>query len=90
MDEQKIQEIRKRVGHRIKLYRVDRNLDQGDLAARIGMKQSQLSEIERGIRSLKVEQLVEIAEALDCTSAELLAGLPGEKGKRAAPDTVLT
>ncbi len=60
------------MGHRIKVCRVDRELNQGELAERIGMKQAQLSEIERGIRSLRVEQLVAIAEALDCSAADLL------------------
>ncbi len=64
--------IRKRVGHRIKVMRVDRNLKQEELAALINMRAPQLSEIERGIRSLRVDQLMEIAQALKCSASYLL------------------
>ena len=47
-------------------------MQQGELAEAIGMKQSQLSEIERGIRSLRVEQLMVIVKVLRCSVSHLL------------------
>lgn len=75
-----VQEIRKRVGHRIKVRRVDKDMDQGELAAKIGMTQAQLSGVENGKRPIRVDQLFAIAEVLDCSASYLL----GEEDRRAA------
>jgi len=73
------QENRKQLGKRIKVRRAERDMNQGELAARIGMKQSQLSLVERGLLGLSVDQLRAIANALGCTGAYLL----GEEKKAA-------
>jgi transcriptional regulator with XRE-family HTH domain len=64
--------MRERVGHRIKVRRVDMKMQQGELAEGIGMKQAQLSEIERGMRPLRVDQLMMIAQVLKCSASHLL------------------
>jgi transcriptional regulator with XRE-family HTH domain len=74
------QEIRKRLGHRIKVRRVEKDLNQAELAAKVGMLQTQLSDIERGVRPLYVDQLITLAEALDCPASYLL----GEEARRVA------
>ena len=66
------QDLKQQVGHRIKVRRVDCRLKQGELASRIGMKQGQLSQVERGLLGLSVSQLVAIARALDCQVSDLL------------------
>ena len=73
------QENRKQLGKRIKMQRVEKDLNQAELAAKIHMKQSQLSQVERGLLGLRVDQLRAIAKALDCTAAYLL----GEEKKAA-------
>ena len=66
------QDIKKQLGHRIKVRRVDCRLKQEELADRIGMNQGQLSQVERGLLGLSVSQLVAIARALDCGVSDLL------------------
>ena len=65
-------QIRKEVGHRIKVRRVECRLRQRDLGDAIGVEQVQISEWERGHRALKVEQLVELAKVLDTTVGYLV------------------
>ncbi len=72
VDEELLAKMRKRLGHRIKVRRVDMEMQQGELAEAIDMKQPQLSQIERGIRSLRVEQLMMIAKVLRCPVSHLL------------------
>ena len=47
-------------------------LSQQELGARIGLDQPAISRMERGQRSVSVEQLVAIAAALDIPVAQLL------------------
>ena len=72
MAEKTLAEFRERVGHRIKVRRVDMKMQQKELAAAVGMRQSQLSEIERGIRPLRVDQLMAFAKVLQCPASHLL------------------
>jgi transcriptional regulator with XRE-family HTH domain len=65
-------DLKTQLGHRIKVRRVDCRLKQEELADRIGMKQGQLSQVERGLLGLSVSQLVAIARALDCQVTDLL------------------
>ncbi|MCC6135192.1 MAG: helix-turn-helix domain-containing protein [Candidatus Contendobacter sp.] len=66
------EDLKKQLGHRIKVRRVDCRLKQEQLADQIGMNQGQLSQIERGLLGLSVSQLVAIARALDCGVSDLL------------------
>jgi transcriptional regulator with XRE-family HTH domain len=76
------QDLKQQLGHRIKVRRVDCRLKQEELASRIGMKQGQLSQVERGLLGLSVFQLVTIARALDCQVSDLLP--PEERPREAA------
>jgi transcriptional regulator with XRE-family HTH domain len=69
--------IDQRVGHRIRVRRVDLTMSQEDLAEALGISQGYLSNLERGQRSLDVKLLERIAQALKCSMAALL----GEEGK---------
>ena len=66
------EDLKKQLGHRIKVRRVDCRLKQEQLADQIGMNQGQLSQIERGLLGLSVSQLVAIPRALDCGVSDLL------------------
>lgn len=66
------QQYRQQLGKRIKVRRTEMDINQGQLAAKIGMKQSQLSLVERGLLGLSVDQLRTIAVVLGCTGAYLL------------------
>lgn len=68
--------VRKQVGHRIKVRRVDLDLQQKELGALLGVPQSQISEWEIGRRALKIEQAMEIAKALKTTVGYLAGESP--------------
>lgn len=67
---------RKQVGHRIKVRRVDLDMQQKELGALVGVPQSQISEWEIGRRALKIEQAMELAKALKTTVGYLAGESP--------------
>ncbi len=66
------EEILKKVGQRVKLLRVSRQLNQGELAERSGMKQSNISSYERGISPFNIVDLFRLAEALECQASDIV------------------
>ena len=66
------QAIRQQVGHRIKVRRVDLNLKQEALGALIGVTQVQISDWEAGRRALRIEQAIQLAQALKTTVGYLV------------------
>ena len=67
-----ISETKKRIGHRIKVRRVELDLQQKDLGALVGVTQAHISEWEAGRRALRVEQAMALAEALKTTVGYLV------------------
>ena len=79
-------------GHHISAWRKHRRLTQAQLAQRVGVTQSAIAQLERGLISYSQPTLEAIAVALDCTPgalidrspkqssnlAEVLGSLPGE------------
>lgn len=62
-----------KVGIRIKKVREINGLTQFDLAEKVKLlNQSQICKIENGSRSLKVEELINIADALNVSISDLL------------------
>jgi transcriptional regulator with XRE-family HTH domain len=64
--------IRKRVGHRIKVRRVELDMKQVELGALVGVTQVHISEWEIGRRALRVEQAMQLAAALKTTVGYLV------------------
>ena len=62
----------RRVGDRVRWRRLDRGIPQRDRAARLGLGASAIYEIERAKRSIRISQLYELADELDCTVEYLL------------------
>lgn len=60
------------VGKRIKLARERRGMTQEELAERIDISASHMSVVERGKKGLRLETLVNVANALDVSPNELL------------------
>ena len=56
----------------IRAARISAGLSQQDLARRLGLNQSQVSRIERGMRKVAAEELSEIAKSLGVTASDLL------------------
>ena len=63
------------VGTTIMSKRKHKGLSQAELAERLGIEQHSLSRLERGIFSPKLSRLQSIADALDCSVAELFSNV---------------
>ncbi|HEY0291588.1 MAG TPA: cupin domain-containing protein [Hansschlegelia sp.] len=62
-----------RVGRRVRAMRLARNLSLADLATRAGISIGALSQIERGMTSLRVRVIWPLAAGLDCEPSALIA-----------------
>lgn len=62
----------KQVGQRIRAVRKKKKLRQVDLAARTNLQQAAISAIEQGRSKLSVDNLFQIAKALDVSPQSLL------------------
>lgn len=76
----------KAVGLRIKKAREAKKLTQEDLAALVELSPTRISVIERGLKTVKLDKFVAIANALD-VSADSRCGEPLRRGRhqRAGP-----
>ncbi|MGA2184787.1 MAG: response regulator [Bryobacteraceae bacterium] len=67
--------LRERLGHRVKMLRVERDWSLKDLAATTRLSVSQISSIERGANMPSVESLLAICRAFDKKPSEVLASI---------------
>lgn len=67
--------LRERLGHRIKIARVERGWSLKDLAAAAKLSVSQISSIERGANLPSIESLLAICDAFDRKPSEILASI---------------
>lgn len=67
--------LRERLGHRIKLLRVERDWSLKDLGALTKLSVSQISSIERGANLPSMESLLAICRAFDKKPSDLLASI---------------
>ena len=67
--------LRERLGHKIKMMRVERDWSLKDLAATTKLSVSQISSIERGANMPSVESLLTICRAFDRKPSEVLAAI---------------
>jgi DNA-binding NtrC family response regulator len=67
--------LRERLGHRIKLLRVEKDWSLKDLAASTKLSVSQISSIERGANLPSIESLLAICRAFDRKPSEVLASI---------------
>ncbi|MFN3325179.1 MAG: response regulator [Bryobacteraceae bacterium] len=67
--------LRERLGHRIKMLRVERDWSLKDLAATTHLSVSQISSIERGANLPSIESLLAICKAFDKRPSEVLASI---------------
>lgn len=68
-------QLRERLGHRIRMMRAERDWSLKDLAEAAKLSVSQLSSIERGANLPSMESLLAIARAFDAKPSELLAAI---------------
>jgi transcriptional regulator with XRE-family HTH domain len=74
-------------GQRIRALRESRGLTQVELARALGIPQSNVSEMERGVRGLTVHQTVKLAKALKVSTDRLL--VDGNRDLEPKPATSL-
>jgi len=67
--------LRERLGHRIKMLRVERDWSLKDLAATTRLSVSQISSIERGTNLPSMESLLAICAAFDKKPSEILGSI---------------
>jgi len=67
--------LRERLGHRIKLLRVERDWSLKDLAAAARLSVSQVSSIERGTNLPSIESFLAICRAFERKPSEILASI---------------
>lgn len=67
--------LRERLGHRIKMLRVERKWSLKDLAGLANLSVSQVSSIERGTHLPSIESFLAICHAFDKRPSELLASI---------------
>jgi DNA-binding NtrC family response regulator len=67
--------LRERLGHRIKMLRVERKWSLKDLAGSAKLSVSQISSIERGTHMPSIESFLAICQAFDKRPSELLASI---------------
>lgn len=67
--------LRERLGHRIKMLRVERDWSLKDLAAATKLSVSQISSIERGANLPSIESLLAICRAFERKPSEILASI---------------
>ena len=76
-------------GRRIRALREGRGVTQVELARTLGLPQSNVSEMERGVRGLTVHQAVRLARALKVSTDEILRSGNGSRTPKAAPSLKL-
>ncbi len=67
--------LRERLGHKIKMLRVERNWSLKDLASSTKLSVSQISSIERGANPPSIESFLAICRAFDKKPSEVLASI---------------
>lgn len=67
--------LRRRLGHRIKLLRVERDWSLKDMAGATKLSVSQISSIERGANLPSIESLLSICKAFDRKPSDVLASI---------------
>jgi transcriptional regulator with XRE-family HTH domain len=71
------------IGQRLRALRQERDWSQARLARILGTHQTNVSEMERGVRGMSVKQLVKLARALDVSPNDLIGEGNGGAGGRA-------
>ncbi len=61
-----VEDYNRLIGTRIKMVRITRRMSQTDLAKKIGLTQTHLSNMENGRAGLTVANLLKLHEALEC------------------------
>lgn len=67
--------VAKRFGENLTRLRKRADLSQDDLAARASVHRTAISQMERGLRVVRIDTLVKLAACVEAVPAELLEGI---------------
>ncbi len=65
----------KEFGDRIRRHRAERGLSQAELARRVPVHDTYLSDVENGRRNIALTNIVRLAQALEMDAGKLLEGI---------------
>jgi transcriptional regulator with XRE-family HTH domain len=71
-------EPKEQLGRNLRRLRIAAGLTQMELANRSEMDMGEISRLERGQRSPRLDTMVRVAEAMDLTVEDLVAGIRGK------------
>ena len=77
-----VNEQTKKIGERIKLIRMEKDIPQAVVASSMGVSQSLLSNIESGRCSITLENLIKLHEVLDCPVRDFFVDLDAKYAPR--------
>ena len=69
------------VGSRIKYIRIGKRMSQRDVAAKVGISQAHMSNIERGRSHCTLENLIKLGEVFECPLREFFVDIDKEMDK---------
>ena len=72
----------KKVGERIRLIRMSKDISQAIVAESIGVSQSLLSNIESGRCNVTLDNLIKLHDVLECPMRDFFVDLDGEYDKK--------
>jgi transcriptional regulator with XRE-family HTH domain len=65
-------DIAAKFGKRIKQIRLNKKLSQGDVAKKLGIGASYISQVERGVQNVSLKGMEKLAKALGVSMKELI------------------
>ena len=72
------EDYNKMIGTRVKMLRITKGISQTELAKKIGVTQTHLSNIENGRAGLTIPNLIKLPEALDTSISSFFEDIEGK------------
>jgi transcriptional regulator with XRE-family HTH domain len=75
-------DIAARFGDNLARCRKRADLSQDELSVRASVHRTEISQLERGLRIARIDTLIKLADSLEASPEELLAGMTWDPGDR--------
>ena len=83
------EDYNKMIGTRVKMLRITKGISQTELAKKIGVTQTHLSNIENGRAGLTIPNLIKLHQILECPISSFFVDIEGEKEADNSSDITL-